>query len=93
MAKHNSVTLGFDDCARKTIPVVAPVRGGVKSKLSRWATMLIGYIGGRRRRPVMDSYIPRTSRKEESRLEFKDSCTGSPIKEIEVTAEAQRTWS
>jgi hypothetical protein len=39
MAKHNSVTLGFDDCAQKTIPVVEPVRSGVKTRLSQWTTM------------------------------------------------------
>lgn len=70
MAKHNSLTLSFDDSAQKTIPVVEPVRSGANTKLSRWATMLIGHIAGRRRRPVVDSYIPRKSREEESRLEF-----------------------
>jgi hypothetical protein len=70
MAKHNSLTLGFDDCAQKTVPVVEPVRSGARAKLSRWTTMLIGYIAGRRRRPVVDSYIPRKSREDESRLEF-----------------------
>jgi hypothetical protein len=31
MAKHNSVTLGFDDYAQKIIPVVEPVRGQLYS--------------------------------------------------------------
>jgi hypothetical protein len=70
MAKHNSVTLGFDDSAEKIISVVDPVPSGAKTKLSRVIALLSRYVCGRHRRQIEESDISRKSREDESRLEF-----------------------
>jgi hypothetical protein len=71
MAKQLLVALRSDDRIPKVMPSLEPViQGGVRAKLSRFATILTACIGGRRRRPAIESYIPRKSSKEESRLEF-----------------------
>ena len=70
MAKHNSVTLGFDDSAEKIIPAVDTVRGGAKTKLSRVIALLSRYVCGHHRRQGEKICISRKSREDESRLEF-----------------------
>ena len=70
MAKHNSVTLGFNDSAEKIISVVDPVPSGAKTKLSGVIALLLRYICGQHRHQIEESYISRKSRKDESRLEF-----------------------
>ena len=70
MAKHNSVTLGFDDSAEKIISVVDPIPSGEKTKLSGVIALLVRYVCGQHRRQIEESFISRKSRKDESRLEF-----------------------
>ena len=70
MARHNSVTLGFDDSAQKTIPMVEPVQSGAKTKLMRIIAMLSRCVHRQPRHQTEESYIPRKSREDESRLEF-----------------------
>jgi len=71
MAKQLLVALRSDDRIPKVMPSLEPfIQGGVRAELSRFATISTAGIGGRRRRPAIESYIPRKSREEESRLEF-----------------------
>ena len=70
MAKHNSVTLGFNDSAEKIISVVDPVPSGAKTKLSGVIALLLRYICGKHRHQIEESYISRKSRNDEGRLEF-----------------------
>jgi hypothetical protein len=61
MAKHNSVTLGFDDSAEK-ISVVDPVPSGAKTKLSRVVALLSRYVCGQHRHQIEESYnLPQVS--------------------------------
>jgi hypothetical protein len=70
MAKHNSVTVGFDDSAEKIVSVVDPVPSGAKTKLSRVMELLSRYVCGRHRRHEEKIYTPCRSRDDESRLEY-----------------------
>ena len=69
MIKQNSVTVGFEDRAEKTGSSGKPVQTWVNSKLLGMLTILTGSIR-RPRRPIDESYIPRKSPGDESRLEF-----------------------
>ena len=62
MAKHNSVTLGFDDSAEKIISVVDPVPSGAKTKLSGLIALLLRYISGQHRHQIEETYnLPQVS--------------------------------
>ena len=70
MAKQNSVTLGIEDCAHKTISSAEPVQSWARTKLVRMMAILTGSIRGRYRHQIGESYTPRRSPDDDSRLEF-----------------------
>ena len=71
MAKQLHMALGSEHHVPKVMPSVRPlIQGGMGAKFLRFATALLFSIGGRRRKPAVQSYIPRKSREEDSRLEF-----------------------
>ncbi|MDH3444143.1 MAG: hypothetical protein OEN50_09500 [Deltaproteobacteria bacterium] len=71
MAKENFITLQFDARAqRSSTSVVQNAPSGMKIRLLRSIAMLTGSIWGRSRHQAIQSYGPRKSREDESRLEF-----------------------
>jgi hypothetical protein len=71
MAKQLIVPLGSAGHSHETDPSVKPaVENGVRTRLSRIFAMLSRYVRTKDRRQIEESYIPRKSREEESRLEF-----------------------
>lgn len=71
MAKQLLVVRGSDDRIPKVMPSVKPInRSGLKTKLLRIIAMFGRDVRKQDRRQLEESYVPRKSREEESRLEF-----------------------